>query len=81
MYLNTDIYIYMYINIDSGQPNVSPTIWGWLQPPIYGQNWPLLNLRKLHPPHYDGVTSIAVAAKHGKFYSGSRGPSPFRSSF
>merc|ERR1712167_27672 len=26
----------------------------------------------LHPPHYDGVTSIAVAAKHGKFYSGSR---------
>lgn len=28
--------------------------------------------RTLHPPHYDGVTSIAVAAKHGKFYSGSR---------
>lgn len=28
--------------------------------------------RTLHPPHYDGVSSIAVCAKHGKFYSGSR---------
>jgi len=28
--------------------------------------------KTLHPPHYDGVTSIAVAAKHGKFYSSSR---------
>lgn len=30
------------------------------------------SVKTLHPPHYDGVTSIAVANTHGKFYSGSR---------
>mmetsp|Transcript_47238 Transcript_47238/g.101115 ORF Transcript_47238/g.101115 Transcript_47238/m.101115 type:complete len:575 (+) Transcript_47238:113-1837(+) len=30
------------------------------------------NIKNLHPPHYDSITSTCLAAKHGKFFSASR---------